>query len=149
MTNRVVNLHPTFSSRDFAIGYGEIWLTFDQPANYLAINPLDWYLMLLDPALNNLIDKETLVVAFPSRKLVNSGIAGYLWGATIVLDKRIPQGVALLSLLEREVLDEFISDVNRDLRANAVKNTVTMFVLNEKLQMLGTFTGSAEAQRSH
>jgi hypothetical protein len=52
-------------------------------------------------------------------------------------------------LLEREALDEFIADVNRDLRKDAVKNTVTMFVLNEKLQMLGTFTGSAEIQGSH
>jgi len=140
MSRRAQPVGPTFTARDFAIVYGEHTISNATGVNYVGLNPIDWFVMLTDPGLNQLIDKET------QKKLIDSGVVGYLWGGTIVLDKRIPQGVGLVTLLPRETLDKEIEDHIRkenDFKANALPSTITMFIGPDegwKLMILGART---------
>lgn len=68
-----------------------------QVAQYVLFNPLDYHLFFWhNPRMIHYIDRETM------QKLVRRGIVGYLWGATVVLDKKVARGYIVVSADTRE-----------------------------------------------
>src|SRR5579863_1349742 len=68
-----------------------------ESCQYVLFNPIDFHFFLLRSGrLRNEFDRET------QQRLVKRGIVGYLWGATVLLDKNVAMGHVVLSPDVRE-----------------------------------------------
>jgi hypothetical protein len=66
-------------------------------AQYILFNPQDYNVFRYrNPRLIHYLDAET------QQRLVRRGIVGYLWGTTVVLDKKVAQGYVVVSADTRE-----------------------------------------------
>ena len=96
-----------------------------QIAQYVLFNPLDYHLFFYhNPRMIHYLDRETMT------KLVRRGIVGYLWGATVVLDKDVKQGYAV---------------VTPDVREKALKSRKSIIVKLHRFDMVSDeFEGVAD-----
>lgn len=86
-----------------------------QVAQYILFNPQDYHLFRYrNPRLTNYLDYET------QQRLIRRGIVGYLWGATVVLDKNVVRGYIVIS---------------PDTRENALKSDKSLIIQISELEI--------------
>lgn len=89
--------HGYTSTQLIALAFGSLVSDTGAPITYVLFNPADFHFFTsLNP--DFIFDRET------QRKLIQTGIVGYLWGATIVLEEDIDANTVVVTTDMRERL---------------------------------------------